>query len=158
MLSCRRHLCPIRWLRAWPVSNGYGAALPEPPRCVERVTCGASHPDPAIEQRVQSARVAHGTPADSAGCGRTMVWTVAFRCVECGRWFHRDCIETHFDIHRSSPPESDSVGSPPWGIVVPTGLSAALDALRYPLEVGRQVVAQATYLVDDLAFSSRSKR
>jgi len=35
----------------------------------------------------------------------------------------------------------------PWGPAVQSGLSAALEVLGYPLEVGRQVIAQATWLV-----------
>jgi hypothetical protein len=30
---------------------------------------------------------------------------VAFRCVECGRWFHRNCIRKHFEAHRLSQRE-----------------------------------------------------
>jgi len=64
------------------------------------IACGASDPDPKVEQRVASARTDLGCAPDGDGCGRLIVLWNAYRCVECGRWFHRSCIEQHFGQHR----------------------------------------------------------
>jgi hypothetical protein len=59
------------------------------------IPCGVSDPDPRTEYRMADARAAIGA-TDGGGCGRLVVLWHAFRCVECGRWFHRSCIERHF--------------------------------------------------------------
>lgn len=63
----------------------------------ERVTiaCGATHPDPNTERRFRALREAEGHKVEG-GCGSMLHWTYAFRCVECCRWFHRQCILDHF--------------------------------------------------------------
>jgi hypothetical protein len=63
------------------------------------IPCGASDPDGGAEARIAAARSAIGAPTDE-GCGRLIVLWEAFRCVECGRWFHRACMERHFERHR----------------------------------------------------------
>jgi hypothetical protein len=59
------------------------------------ITCGADHPDPEIAAALRRMREEAGYPTEG-GCGKRMCWTLAFRCVECGRWMHRDCIRKHF--------------------------------------------------------------
>lgn len=64
--------------------------------------CGDSDPDPAVERRIVAAREQTGHPVDPPACGgQTLVVTNAYRCVECGRWFHHDCILAHFNAHRT---------------------------------------------------------
>jgi hypothetical protein len=64
------------------------------------IRCGLSDPDPRAEARIADARAALGAAADDVGCGRLVVLWEAYRCVECGRWFHRGCIVRHFERHR----------------------------------------------------------
>jgi hypothetical protein len=121
-------------------------------RGIDRITCGASHPDPAVEQRFQEVRSDRDAPTDTAGCGRSMVWTVAFRCVDCGRWFHRDCILKHFDAHRWPQPEAALMFFR-LGTVVRGGVTGLARILTWPFELGGRFVAQTVYLVDDLGQS-----
>ena len=67
------------------------------------IQCGRTHPDPRTERRIAEARSDLGAPSGREGCGRLMVLWEGFRCVECGRWFHRSCIERHFEDHESDP-------------------------------------------------------
>lgn len=64
------------------------------------IACGASDPDHGAERKIQEARAATGHPVDDAACGgQLMVWMSAYRCGECGRFFHRDCLYQHFSTH-----------------------------------------------------------
>lgn len=66
------------------------------PRSVgEFIVCGDDHPNPVTNDLAKMLRANEGYPTEG-GCGRRMRWTYAYRCVECGRWFHRDCIKEHF--------------------------------------------------------------
>ena len=67
---------------------------------IERIRCGHTHPDPVTERRYQELRKAQGHKIEG-GCNGNMLWTYAYRCVECGRFFHRECILAHFAEHRS---------------------------------------------------------
>ncbi len=61
------------------------------------IACGASHPDPDTERRIEAVRAADGHPTGPmGGCGLPMHWTYAYRCTECGRFFHRHCALRHF--------------------------------------------------------------
>jgi hypothetical protein len=73
--------------RPTPIADAL-AACPSMP-------CGVTHPDPEIEERTQALRLAEGY-ATEGGCGKPLRWVLAYRCVECGRWYHRDCILQHF--------------------------------------------------------------
>jgi hypothetical protein len=66
------------------------------------VRCGDTDPDSVVETRINEVREEIGAPSDHSGCRRSIVWTFAYRCVECGRWFHRDCIQKHFEAHRTA--------------------------------------------------------
>lgn len=63
------------------------------------IECGSDHPDPEIAADLRTMRANEGYPTEG-GCGRRMRWVSAYRCVECGRWFHRDCIREHFAATR----------------------------------------------------------
>lgn len=68
-----------------------------------RVACGTFHPDRETHNRTAAQA---GYPPDSyddTGCGQPIPWTFAYRCVDCGRWFHRDCIKRHF-ARNAEPP------------------------------------------------------
>ena len=115
------------------------ASTPRPAPQAECIICGASHPDLAIEERVQLARLREGAASDSEGCGRTMVWTVAYRCVDCGRWFHRECIRRHFassGCHEQTP-LSMLVDI---GTAVTEGVVRPVRALTYPVDIGAQLL------------------
>lgn len=77
----------------------------------ERVACGATHPDPEIEERFVALRANEKAPSGFDGCGRAGVWTFMFRCVECGRWMHKDCILRHFESHRTPADVAGSVAA-----------------------------------------------
>lgn len=63
------------------------------------IHCGHSHRDPRTEHRVQLARTEIGITPSAEGCGRLLLLWEGYRCVECGRWFHRGCIQEHFLRH-----------------------------------------------------------
>lgn len=65
------------------------------------IACGQTDPDPNVERRVVAMRQQIGAPTDDSACGRMMVWSIAYRCAECGRWFHRECLVRHFEAHQS---------------------------------------------------------
>lgn len=72
----------------------------------ERVICGTFHPDLDMHRRCMVLAGYAQEDADSyddTGCGRSILWTFAYRCVECGRWFHRDCIRRHFAKAAEAP-------------------------------------------------------
>lgn len=72
-----------------------------------RVACGISHPDPDVERRIEAMRKEAGHETGPyGGCGAVMFWTFAYRCVECGRWFHRPCAGRHFGDCDGRPDES----------------------------------------------------
>lgn len=65
----------------------------------ERIACGRSHPDERTEEIWNLIRESEGHPTGPmGGCGKEMLWTMAYRCVECGRWFHRECALRHFAL------------------------------------------------------------
>lgn len=68
--------------------------------CLEHIVCGQSHPDSEIEARTHAHRITLGMSTEPQGCGQEMHWTLAYRCVECARWFHHDCIKHHFALHQ----------------------------------------------------------
>jgi hypothetical protein len=71
------------------------------------VMCGTFHPDVEVHARAMLMR--QETPddgviyRDSTGCGRLMHWTYAYRCVDCGIWFHQDCLLNHFKANIEAP-------------------------------------------------------
>ena len=77
------------------------AAVVEWLGCRETITCGATWPNAAAEAMIGTMRQRQGYLLD-AGCGRSLIWVVGYRCVECGRWFHRGCILKHFEGKEST--------------------------------------------------------
>lgn len=69
---------------------------------VDRIVCGDTYADPKLEARVEAARTIDIGEHEREGCGESMHWSFGFRCVECGRWFHRACIQKHFTSHSGS--------------------------------------------------------
>lgn len=68
--------------------------------------CGTYHPDLETHRRCMIlAGVApeQAMTYDDTGCGALMVWTFAYRCVDCGRWFHKTCIWRHFQENIEPP-------------------------------------------------------
>lgn len=57
--------------------------------------CGVTHPNPEIEAMPQAMREAE-SHALAGGCGKPLRWVLSYRCVECDRWMHYDCILKHF--------------------------------------------------------------
>jgi hypothetical protein len=106
---------------------------------VEMIACGASHPDLAVETRVQLARSRGSATEVGDGCGRTMVWTVAYRCVDCGRWFHRDCIRKHFEKSQCHE-RTVTATLADLGTSLTEGFVRPVRAYAYPVDLGAQVV------------------
>lgn len=61
----------------------------------EWITCGMTYRDRAVEDRVNALRQIEGHSV-GLGCGKRLKIVYAYRCVECGRWFDRECILHHF--------------------------------------------------------------
>ena len=76
---------------------------PAPAPQEPRIVCGRTSMDDREEEMIQQMRQDVNAPDDTSGCGTTCLWKLAFRCAECGRWFHRDCIQKHFAAHSQSP-------------------------------------------------------
>lgn len=98
-------------------------AAPAPPPERERIACGHSHPDPKFNADIDRLRESEGAPPDTSGCGAAGIWPVMYRCVECARWFHRDCIRKHFAAHGApagTPPNDER----PSGLDIATTLVA----------------------------------
>jgi hypothetical protein len=81
---------------------------PEPPQLI----CGRTDPDDRVEALIRQIRAdsPRSGPDDNSACGQPIELRWAFRCVECGRWFHRGCIEKHFAAHRQPSPEPKRKG------------------------------------------------
>jgi hypothetical protein len=81
---------------------------PEPLQLV----CGRTDPDDRVEALIRQVRAnsPRSGPDDNSACGQPIELRWAFRCVECGRWFHRGCIEKHFAAHRQPSPEPKRKG------------------------------------------------
>lgn len=60
--------------------------------------CGNTAPDERGEAIVQSMRAETGGSPEG-GCGKPIEWLVAYRCLECGRWMHAECLRGHFVQH-----------------------------------------------------------
>jgi hypothetical protein len=63
------------------------------------VTCGASDPNVHADRKIRIARDLVKPSPGFDGCGHVMRLDTAFRCVECGRFFHRTCAAQHFVSH-----------------------------------------------------------
>jgi hypothetical protein len=68
------------------------------------IHCGQTYAHEQMEQDIQDMREGQGfnVGADN-GCGKPMRMGMAYRCVECGRWFHQKCAEHHFTSHTATP-------------------------------------------------------
>lgn len=74
------------------VSLAQHPALSTPP------ICGNTALDAESERRIRCQRAELGARLDG-GCGRQMNWLSAYRCLECGRWMHAECLRQHFVEH-----------------------------------------------------------
>lgn len=60
--------------------------------------CGNTARDARSEAIVRSLREKAGGSPDG-GCGKPIEWLMAYRCLECGRWAHAECLRQHFAEH-----------------------------------------------------------
>lgn len=60
--------------------------------------CGNTGLTEAVEVRFREIRAEKGESQDG-GCGRSLPWLHAYRCLECGRWMHAECLRQHFVEH-----------------------------------------------------------
>jgi hypothetical protein len=75
--------------------RAYQAARAELVSRGETIVCGRTYHNDDAEARTQALRAGQGFPTDG-GCGRKVGLTWAYRCAECGRWMHLDCLKQHF--------------------------------------------------------------
>ena len=59
------------------------------------LTCGRTNRDPRAENITRALREQQGFKIDG-GCGRPMTFVNGYRCAECGRWMHLNCLTDHF--------------------------------------------------------------
>lgn len=59
------------------------------------LVCGRTHVEDGAEAIVQRLRAQQGFRTDG-GCNGKLVLLHAYRCLECGRWMHADCLRGHF--------------------------------------------------------------
>lgn len=59
------------------------------------VVCGRTHVDDRAEEIATRWRSADGYRT-GGGCGGALSLLTAYRCLECGRWMHADCLRQHF--------------------------------------------------------------
>jgi hypothetical protein len=59
------------------------------------LVCGRTNRDDRAEQITRTVREQQGYRIDG-GCGRPMTFVAGYRCAECGRWMHLDCLRGHF--------------------------------------------------------------
>lgn len=63
------------------------------------IRCGATTPDP-IQQAVHDATTAlhdfTNGEDHSAGCAVLILWWDSFRCLDCEKFFHKECLRRHF--------------------------------------------------------------
>jgi hypothetical protein len=74
------------------VPRGDHPALTTPP------ICGNTGLTEAVEAGFRSIRASKGESPDG-GCGKQLGWLHAYRCLECGRWMHAECLRQHFAEH-----------------------------------------------------------
>lgn len=62
---------------------------------VPDLVCGRTYREQRPEDIVAVLRTNKGQRVDG-GCGRAMSYLHTYRCLECGRWMHGDCLKAHF--------------------------------------------------------------
>lgn len=63
------------------------------------IACGATSPNPATQAAIQAATAVYdlATGEDhSAGCGTLLLWWDSYRCLDCDKFFHKECLKVHF--------------------------------------------------------------
>ena len=70
------------------------------------IGCGATTPDPIRQAKLDAATALHDltTGEDhSAGCGVLLLWWDAYRCLDCDKFFHQECLRVHFARTATAP-------------------------------------------------------
>ena len=63
------------------------------------IRCGATTPEPTIQALLDAKTLIHDVTTGenhNAGCGKLILWWEAYRCVDCDKFMHRECIQEHF--------------------------------------------------------------
>jgi 8-oxo-dGTP diphosphatase len=63
---------------------------------VPGLTCGRTYRDDDTEVRTPVFR--QGENASFTGCGGPLVFLYTYRCLQCGRWMHGECLRKHFAV------------------------------------------------------------
>lgn len=61
---------------------------------VPGLVCGQTYRNAETEQATPAWRKSEVTRW--TGCGGPMTWLSAYRCRQCGRWIHGQCLDWHF--------------------------------------------------------------
>lgn len=67
---------------------------------VPGLVCGETYRDQRVEERVPVFR--EGEVSAWTGCGKPMTYLMTYRCLQCGRWMHGDCLERHFEARAAA--------------------------------------------------------
>lgn len=58
------------------------------------LVCGKTYRDPQAESKLPALR--EGEHTSFTGCGQPMALVHTYRCRQCARWMHGDCLDRHF--------------------------------------------------------------
>jgi hypothetical protein len=61
---------------------------------VPGLVCGQTYHNAESEARLPSLR--QDEEPNYGGCGQMMAWVHTYRCRQCGRWMHGECLDRHF--------------------------------------------------------------
>jgi hypothetical protein len=64
------------------------------------IRCGAATPEPLVAVLQELQTLAHDALTGEnhqAGCGKKLLWWDSYRCVDCDKFFHLECIREHFE-------------------------------------------------------------
>lgn len=63
------------------------------------IRCGATTPDPEKQAALDTLTTLHDLTTGenhTAGCGALVLWWDSFRCLDCEKFMHKDCLVIHF--------------------------------------------------------------
>lgn len=81
--------------------------LQEPCNCKTIIACGRSSVSDDVEAYYAAERDGQETPGLYTGCGVVSSVLLLFRCLQCGRWMHADCLRSHFRTSAHDQPRAE---------------------------------------------------
>lgn len=83
--------------------EGWAYVTPPPPAdwkpcdCITTIICGRSSHVEEAEAHFAALREGQETPGLFTGCGVGQSVLTMYRCIQCARWMHRECLRRHFE-------------------------------------------------------------